>query len=268
MAENILANSGIYCLFNIHSEKIYIGSAVNIESRVKQHIDHLVANKHHSAKLQNSWNKHGKDGFYFSVIEFVDKESLTKTEQKWMDFYNAAGDSGYNICAYAQSVLGIKRSPEVRAKLKEAAKNQSAEKKAKISATLTGRKRPPEVIAKLALYRPTAEAIEKIAAQNRGKKHSEEHKRKISESGKKAWLTRKNRNMSESTKAALIAANTGRVFTEEHKKKMSQAKIGKKHSEETLQKLRGRKISEESRQKMRVAAALREQKKKESREPI
>jgi group I intron endonuclease len=78
-----------------------------------------------------------------------------------------------------------------------------------------------------------------VKACNRGKKLSEEHKQRISESIKTKKITR-----SDETKAKISKANKGhkynlgRVQSEETKLKIAQSKIGKKLSEENKQRMR------------------------------
>ena len=55
-----------------------------------------------------------------------------------------------------------------------------------------------------------------------GKKLSEEHKRKISESGKGRVSPRKGKHLSEETKRKIAESNKGRVYTEEHKRKIGE----------------------------------------------
>jgi hypothetical protein len=57
------APCGVYCIKNTITNKVYIGSSLNIKSRLKTHIFSLKNNKHHSLKLQRSYNKYGKDNF-------------------------------------------------------------------------------------------------------------------------------------------------------------------------------------------------------------
>ena len=53
----------IYKIKNIITNQIYIGSSVNIRSRIKRHFKELKDGKHHSLKLQRSYDKYGKENF-------------------------------------------------------------------------------------------------------------------------------------------------------------------------------------------------------------
>ena len=88
-----------------------------------------------------------------------------------------------------------------------------------------------------------------------GKHHSEETKKKISESKK---------NISEETKKKISEAMKGRQFSDETKRKISEAKKGKPKSEETKQKMseaqkgkpspnKGKKMSEEQKKKLSIS---------------
>ena len=52
--------SGIYCIENLITGKVYIGQADHIKRRWQNHKRTLKNNKHKNIHLQNSWNKHGK----------------------------------------------------------------------------------------------------------------------------------------------------------------------------------------------------------------
>lgn len=56
---------GIYVIRNKMNGKCYIGQSSDIESRWKHHVNDLKSNCHHNQKLQNAWNKYGKDNFIF-----------------------------------------------------------------------------------------------------------------------------------------------------------------------------------------------------------
>lgn len=64
--------SYIYFIRNIITEDIYIGSTNNYTIRFNEHRRQLRKNTHHSAILQNSYNKHGLDNFEFTIVDSCD----------------------------------------------------------------------------------------------------------------------------------------------------------------------------------------------------
>lgn len=87
---------GIYKIANTKNNKCYIGQSIDIEKRFKEHIYHLENNKHHSVKLQRSYNMtKDKSVFQFEIIEETTKELLNEREEYYIkhfdSFYN-----GYN----------------------------------------------------------------------------------------------------------------------------------------------------------------------------
>lgn len=62
-------SSGIYKIVNNVNGKVYIGSTKNFDKRKQQHFYTLSQKKHHSPKLQRSYNKHGKESFEFQIVE-------------------------------------------------------------------------------------------------------------------------------------------------------------------------------------------------------
>lgn len=61
--------SGIYRIRNLINEKIYIGSADNLDRRKNEHWKELRDQSHCNPHLQASWNKHGEISFTFEVVE-------------------------------------------------------------------------------------------------------------------------------------------------------------------------------------------------------
>ncbi len=101
-------NSGIYQIRNLINDKIYIGSAVDIQSRWYCHTSQLNNNLHHNTHLQKSWNKYGSQSFVFEILESVhDKNDLITREQFYFDKLTPFDIAiGYNICKIAGSSLG------------------------------------------------------------------------------------------------------------------------------------------------------------------
>lgn len=59
---------GIYSIINKANNKIYIGSTINLERRLKEHKRRLKYNNHTNTHLQYAWNKYGKECFKFEEL--------------------------------------------------------------------------------------------------------------------------------------------------------------------------------------------------------
>lgn len=104
----------IYTITNLTNGKAYVGKTNDPAYRKKKHFYLLENQKHFNRYLQNSYNKHGRDNFKFSVIDTLDKdkdwEELEKHHiKKLCSMYN---ENGYNI---SQGGLGGSFSGSERA---------------------------------------------------------------------------------------------------------------------------------------------------------
>lgn len=110
---------GIYQIKNMVNSKVYIGSAKDIHTRWNGHVNQLNRGKHHSRKLQNSWNKYGGGNFLFEVLEYVEDEALLiEKEQCYIDKHQPY-KKGYNICSVADRPTGVTPSAETRKKMSD-----------------------------------------------------------------------------------------------------------------------------------------------------
>lgn len=89
--------TGIYKITNTLNQKVYIGQAVNIAERFKQHIkralgaEPLTQNKLYPAMAEDGvWN------FTFEIVEVCEKAQLSEREQYWQKFFGAK-EYGYSI---------------------------------------------------------------------------------------------------------------------------------------------------------------------------
>lgn len=231
-----METSGIYKIQSlIKPERCYIGSAVNISYRWKKHLEVLNRNQHHSKKLQNHYNKYGKNDLIFSIVIGCEKNDLIITEQYFIDLI----DPFFNICKIAGSTLGTHRklSEETRKRMSFArmgkknpnyGKHASDANKKRTSEVNKGNKysigikRPDNVIRNIE---------NKFGCLNKGVPKTEEHKQKISKSnmGQVAW--NKGKPMDQKHKDMLIAINkgnkycVGRIFSEETKRKISESQL-------------------------------------------
>lgn len=174
--------SGIYRITCIANGRIYIGSAVNIQSRWRIHLHHLRQNKHHSITMQRAWQKYGEEAFTFEVIELVLAPFLLEREQHWLDTLQPFSQHGFNTDRIAGSRYGYAPSPETREKLRKAnlGKTYSEETKRKHSEegklrTQSAASREKIRLANLGQKRSDA-ARESMRNAQLGKKQSEETK--------------------------------------------------------------------------------------------
>jgi len=192
-------NSGIYKIENLVTNKIYIGSSINISKRWSWHRIMLDNNKHFNNHLQSSWNLYGD--FSFSIIENCNPDKLIEREQHYIDMLNPE----YNIRKIANSNLGMTFSDETRSRMSDSQKGKiiSEDQRARISETLMGHDTPADV-------------REKISNTLRGNINKRGHI--VSNEGRK--------NMSDSAK--------GKVISEQARKKISASLKGRKKSPETI----------------------------------
>lgn len=103
--------SGVYRILNKSDGKFYIGSAIDIGRRWRQHKHELKNNKHSNSYLQNSWNKYGEDSFQFLVLEYLEIDKLQNSEQGWLDDTQCFNrDIGYNISPTAANITGYRHT--------------------------------------------------------------------------------------------------------------------------------------------------------------
>lgn len=88
----------IYKIQNVETGKLYIGSSSRPQKRWYEHKRDLKRNQHHSAYLQNSWNKYGEECFIFEVIDETTVENQFKVEREWIiKEQTTDSEYGYNM---------------------------------------------------------------------------------------------------------------------------------------------------------------------------
>ena len=90
-------HTGIYKITNLTNGMCYVGQAVNIADRWKQHIKRgMGAEAPTRNKLYPAMLAIGVENFSFELIEDCTKEELNEKEQYWQDFFKAK-EFGYSI---------------------------------------------------------------------------------------------------------------------------------------------------------------------------
>jgi group I intron endonuclease len=214
--------SCIYTITNTVNGKKYVGSAVNFATRLRNHKSQLSRGKHHSAKLQRSYDKHGAENFSFDIVEIVsDVNDLVAREQDWIDRINP----WFNIAPKAGSQLGFKHSSESIEKMSKSQKSKPLPSKETC-----------ELISKNHRRHQTEETKKKIGDIHRGRTghvKSEETRLKLSD----ALKGKKKPPRSAEHCRKISDANKGRKRTEDVIRRSAAGNIGKTRTEETRRKL-------------------------------
>ena len=90
-------HTGIYRITNINTQMCYVGQAVDIADRWRQHIKRAIgAEPRTQNKLYPAMYKEGLENFTFEIIEECDQSQLNRQEDYWQEFYKAK-EYGYSI---------------------------------------------------------------------------------------------------------------------------------------------------------------------------
>lgn len=140
----------IYLAKNKVNGKMYVGQTIHTAaSRWKQHCKQAKGSNDIFAR---AIIKYGADNFDISVLqECQDQEELNAAETKWIETLGTCGIHGYNIRAGGssggalsketkQKLSEVPRTPEWKAKIKEACKARGKEWKDKLKQKALGRK--------------------------------------------------------------------------------------------------------------------------------
>jgi hypothetical protein len=89
--------TGIYKITNLENQMCYVGQAVNIADRWKQHIKRGIgAEAPTRNKLYPAMIATGPENFSFEIIEECDRSLLNEREDFWQDYFKAK-EFGYSI---------------------------------------------------------------------------------------------------------------------------------------------------------------------------
>ena len=149
----ILNKSGIYLIYNLANQRVYVGQSRNVKRRLNCHKACLRHSNHSNEHLQRAFSKYGEDKFVFRSVEYCEVENLTEREEYWIGQFSSMNPNrSYNL---------------LRAKTNG---GHSEETRAKMSAANKGKPKSEEHRAKMIENR-------------KGKIHSAEARAKISEKG-------------------------------------------------------------------------------------
>jgi GIY-YIG catalytic domain len=81
--------SGIYKIQCVVTDQVYVGTALDWQKRINQHLNRLQNNQHKNVELQQAWNKYGAASFDFGLLESCSVESLLEREKYWVSEFDS-----------------------------------------------------------------------------------------------------------------------------------------------------------------------------------
>lgn len=155
-----MAQAGVYIIKNKKDQKrVYIGSSLNIQNRIRDHFTSLSKNIHHCGFLQNDFNKNllSKDDFETEIL-FIsnDEKEIRQVEKKFIEQYDTT-HTLYNSMKVVNETYYLTEEVKGKIRKKQTGKKYSKETNSKKGRQLFGEENP--------MF---------------GKKHSLESKRKTS----------------------------------------------------------------------------------------
>lgn len=119
-----LGRSGIYVIRNTKNGKVYVGKALCIYTRMKDHITALnrKVRDRENDHLINAWHKYRKESFEYYIAEYIDikdEKLISQREMYWMKQLDSLNQKfGYN--KREDSSTGLIVNQETREKLRQA----------------------------------------------------------------------------------------------------------------------------------------------------
>ena len=89
-------HTGVYKLTNLKNQKVYVGQAVDISERFKQHTKCGLGIDTPSNMLYAAMLKDGVENFTFEILEECERSQLNDREKYYIEFYRAQ-EHGYNM---------------------------------------------------------------------------------------------------------------------------------------------------------------------------
>lgn len=88
--------TGIYQIKNTTTGECYVGSSVNIQERLYNHMCNLCKGVHINKLLQESWNRDGPVAFTFSILEAVENRTVLRQREVYWVKKTEALEKGFN----------------------------------------------------------------------------------------------------------------------------------------------------------------------------
>jgi group I intron endonuclease len=134
--------SGVYCLINKINGHSYVGSSINLASRMKNYLNNTFLKSRQNANMPivKALLKYGQSNFTLLILEHVELKFLIDRET----YFITSVIPYYNVLKQGYSSLGYKHTKETKELLSQLAKNRvhSDITKGLIVKALTGENNP------------------------------------------------------------------------------------------------------------------------------
>jgi group I intron endonuclease len=134
--------SGVYCLINKINGHAYVGSSINLASRMRNYLNNTFLKNKQNANMPivRALLKYDQSNFTLLILEYIEPESLAVRET----FYISQVMPYYNVLKQGYSSLGYIHTEETKKLLSELAKNRTHSDKTKglIARAVTGENNP------------------------------------------------------------------------------------------------------------------------------
>lgn len=217
--------TSIYALHDPHTSELrYIGKTVQLPAR---RLNNHVSSARKGRSYVCNWIRSLKADPVMRVLAIVENEQGSDSERRAIAHYRSLGFRLTNLTDGGEGLLGYRHGDETRARISAAntGRVRSAESRRKMSLAQIGRKRDPEVVARIAAHK------------NGTGKRSTESRARMSAAG------RARQPPSAETRAKLSAClmgnqhAAGNVLGTATRAKIAAAVKGRKHSPESIMRM-------------------------------
>lgn len=87
---------GIYKITNTFNSKSYIGQAVNLPDRIRNHVKAGLGIDTPNSILYKAMKEDGVENFSFEILEYCSKDELNEKEKFWIEYFDSQS-WGYNM---------------------------------------------------------------------------------------------------------------------------------------------------------------------------
>lgn len=114
--------TGIYKISFLTTDRVYIGSSVNLRKRKNSHLCELRKGIHKNNMLQKAYNKYGENNMIFTIILECEPESLLIYEEEQIRTHNSYR-KGFNLVEKpSENMLGYKHTEQSKSKMSSSRK--------------------------------------------------------------------------------------------------------------------------------------------------